>query len=332
VCGANASPNCGQQGFNDTGTGFGTIMSYHRPTVAKFASPSLSCKSARSGSLTAACGASDAQDDVRATNCVRHSVAAFRNSWVNNCPNAGDSDNDGIPDCIEAGSGRVNGARDNDVFSNALLFGAQQYRDFLSREADADGLNFWISAVNNGQFSRGQMIEQFFNSGEFQGTMAPVARLYFAYFLRIPDYPGLQFWISQYRGGTPLAVISQNFATSAEFGARYGSLSNAQFVAQVYQNVLGRLPDAPGLAFWVGQLDSGAMNRGAVMIGFSESAEYKGVIGNEVYVTMMYTGMLRRAPDAAGFSYWVSYLDGGNSGLALINGFLAGPEYRGRFL
>jgi hypothetical protein len=330
VCGAGASPSCGQQGFNNTGTGFGTIMAYHRPTIAKFASPALTCQ--RPGGLAAPCGAADAQDDVRATNCVRQSVAAFRASWVNNCPNAGDSDNDGIPDCIEANSGRVNGARDNDIFTSALLFGTQQYRDFLSREADADGLNFWMTSINAGYYTRPQMIEQFFGSAEFQGTIAPVARLYFAYFLRIPDYGGLQFWIQQYRAGMPLATISQNFATSAEFTGRYGSLSNAQFVTQVYQNVLGRAPDAGGLAFWLGQLNSGAMNRGAVMIGFSESPEYRGVIANEVYVTMMYSGMLRRAPDAGGFSFWVSYLDGGSSGLALINGFLASPEYRGRFL
>ncbi len=43
-------------------------------------------------------------------------------------------------------------------------------------------------------------------------------------------------------------------------------------------------------------------------------------------------GMLRRAPDASGFSHWVDYLDRRNTGLALIDGFLAAPEYRLRFL
>lgn len=331
VCGTGASAGCGQAGFNDTGTGFGTIMSYHRPTVAKFSSPALSCKSSRSGSLTAPCGVADAQDDVRASNCVRQSVAAFKSSWVGNC-NGADSDGDGIPDCIEANAGRVNGARDNDIFGNALLFSTQQYRDFLSREADADGLNFWMSALNNGTYSRGQMIENFFGSGEFQGTIAPVARLYFAYFLRIPDYAGLQYWIGQFRNGVPLGTISQSFATSAEFSSRYGPLNNTQFVTQVYQNVLGRAPDPQGLAYWVGQLNSGAMNRGAVMIGFSESPEYRALIGNEVYVTMIYSGMLKRSPDSGGFTYWVNQMDAGNPGLNLINGFLGSPEYRARFL
>jgi len=47
---------------------------------------------------------------------------------------------------------------------------------------------------------------------------------------------------------------------------------------------------------------------------------------------MVYTGMLRRSPDPQGFTYWVSQLDGGNPGLALINGFLGAAEYRARFL
>jgi hypothetical protein len=42
--------------------------------------------------------------------------------------------------------------------------------------------------------------------------------------------------------------------------------------------------------------------------------------------------MLRRAPDSGGFSFWVQYMDGGNSGLALLDGFLAAQEYRNRFV
>ena len=70
----------------------------------------------------------------------------------------------------------------------------------------------------------------------------------------------------------------------------------------------------------------------AAVLGFSESAEYRNLTANEIYVTMTYIGMLRRAPDAGGFSYWVNSLDGGTSGLALIDGVLSSTEYRARFL
>src|SRR5262249_19248442 len=64
VCGTGAS-GCNSAGSPDMGTGFGTIMAYARPTVAKFSSPSLTCQSTRSGALAAACGVADQQDDVR---------------------------------------------------------------------------------------------------------------------------------------------------------------------------------------------------------------------------------------------------------------------------
>ncbi len=242
----------------------------------------------------------------------------------------GDTDGDGVPDCVDVTEGLNPAAKDNDVFGNSRLFAMQQYRDFLSREGDAAGIHGWTDAIQTGT-SRAAVVESFFNSAEFQGVIAPVARLYFAYFLRIPDYGGLTFWINYYRAGNALAAVSQAFATSAEFTNRYGTLNNTQFVDLVYQNVLGRPADAGGKAFWLGQLNGG-MTRGAMMIGFSESAEYKAAIASEVYVTMMYVGMLRRAPDTGGFNFWVGYIDGGQSGQALINGFLAAPEYRNRFL
>ena len=42
--------------------------------------------------------------------------------------------------------------------------------------------------------------------------------------------------------------------------------------------------------------------------------------------------LLRRAPDAQGFSFWVNYMDQGNTARALIEGFLGSAEYRQRFL
>ncbi len=244
---------------------------------------------------------------------------------------ASDADNDSIPDEVELTEGTDPLFKDNDVFADARLFAKQQYRDFLRREGDQGGINYWTSSIGNG-VSRASVTAAFFNSSEFQAAIAPVARLYFAYFNRIPDKPGLDYWSYQYRAGTSLNSISQAFASSAEFVGTYGGLSNAAFVTLVYNNVLGRAPDAPGHAYWTSQLDGGFMTRGQVMVGFSESPEYQQSSYNRVFVTMTYYGMLRRMPDQAGFNYWVGQLNAGNSALNLINGFLAAPEYRARFL
>ena len=210
-------------------------------------------------------------------------------------------------------------------------FVKQQYRDFLNREAEPGGLQFWVDRIDSGAMTKAQVIDFFLHSEEFEGRIAPIVRLYFAYFLRIPDYEGLQFWINQYTNGTPLASISEAFAASLEFQLRYGSLSDGDFVTLVYRNVLSRDPDPEGYAYWLGQLSSGAQTRGQVMLGFSESVEYRGLSAHEVLVTMMYVGMLRRSPEQGGFDFWVWYLDSGNSELALIDGFLNSQEYANRF-
>jgi hypothetical protein len=210
-------------------------------------------------------------------------------------------------------------------------FVKQQYRDFLNREAEPGGLQYWVNMIDSGAMTGAQVIESFLWSEEFGVRIAPIVRLYFAYFLRIPDYAGLMFWINAYSSGWSLKAISDSFAGSEEFQQRYGSFSDEAFVDLVYQNVMGRASDPGGYAFWVGELNSGRRTRGQVMIGFSESVEYEAKSSNEVFVTMMYVGMLRRSPEEGGFSFWVNYLDSANSGLALIDGFLNSTEYANRF-
>lgn len=240
----------------------------------------------------------------------------------------GDSDGDGVSDCVEAAEGLNPAVKDNDVFASRRLFVMQAYRDFLAREGDAGGISFWA----DGQTSRGSIIQAFLESPEFAGVMAPVARLYFAYFLRAPDQSGLDFWVDFRLAGNPMDSISNYFAQSAEFAQAYGALDNEAFVDRVYRNVLGRAPDAQGLAFWRDQLDTNQRTRGQVMLAFSESPEYGALTANDIFVAMTYFGMLQRAPDAGGYAYWVDYMDRGNSGLALIDSFLGAPEYRNRFL
>lgn len=207
----------------------------------------------------------------------------------------------------------------------------QVSRDFLNREIDQAGLTYWSGRLSTASLTRAALVEQFLLSPEFSQNISPVARLYFAYFLRLPDYTGLMYWVNSYTQGTPLNDVSNAFATSTEFQQSYGTLSNAQFVQTVYQNVLGRQPDAGGLAYWTAELDAGRVARGQVMVGFSESVEYQQIQANPVYVTMVYIGLLRRAPDQSGYDYWVARMNQGNSGQELINQFLTSAEYANRF-
>jgi uncharacterized protein YkwD len=126
-------------------------------------------------------------------------------------------------------------------------------------------------------------------------AVPPVTRLYYAAFLRHPDAGGLTYWIRARQGGRSLQSIATSFASSTEFRSRYGSLSDAGFVDQVYRNVLGRAPDASGATFWEGRLAAGD-TRGEVLVGFSESAEHVRSTAAKVTVSWAFIQMLGRAP------------------------------------
>ena len=104
---------------------------------------------------------------------------------------------------------------------------------------------------------------------------ASVARLYLAELGRAPDAAGLWYWTSQLDSGTAtLADEASALANSSEFTARFGNLDDAGFVSALYQNALGRTADQAGLTAWSNALAAGD-SRGSVVIGFSESAEFK---------------------------------------------------------
>lgn len=105
-----------------------------------------------------------------------------------------------------------------------------------------------------------------------------VYRLYRAYFQREPDQSGFDYWYLQSVRGRSLASISETFARSSEFRRRYGNVDDRRFVELVYQNVLGRKPDAAGSSYWASRMDRGA-SRGSVMVSFSDSGEYRRVTG-----------------------------------------------------
>jgi len=205
----------------------------------------------------------------------------------------------------------------------------QQYLDFLGRDGDAGGIAYWTEQLNTSQQTRADCVNNFVFSAEFQEQVAPVSRLYLAYFLRLPDTGGITYWIDQKLNGMTLNEISNSFARVPEFSDRYGSLDDSGFVNLVYNNVLSRSPDSEGLTFWNGQMNGG-MTRGEVMTGFSESAENQQTTLAQIRVIAFYYGMLRRAPDQGGFDFWVAKLNDGEQPNELINGFISSSEYQGR--
>jgi hypothetical protein len=97
--------------------------------------------------------------------------------------------------------------------------------------------------------------------------------------------------------------------------------ANTAFVRGLYYSVLGRGADASGLAFWVGQLSTGATPL-TVAAGIWTSAEHRGEQVDSYYRTF-----LHRAADPAGRAFWVNQFLAGANEAAVTLGFATSPEY-----
>lgn len=108
-----------------------------------------------------------------------------------------------------------------------------------------------------------------------------VAEYYIAAFGRTPDLDGLNYWVGQYESNAmTLDQIRDTFTMDqsiAEVAARFpANASTEDFVTSIYVNVLGRQPDAGGLAYWVGRVDSDgedAIDRNELLTNMLDAAK-----------------------------------------------------------
>ncbi|MBK8320983.1 MAG: DUF4214 domain-containing protein [Betaproteobacteria bacterium] len=119
-------------------------------------------------------------------------------------------------------------------------------------------------------------------AGAPQADVTRLAELYVAFFNRVPDANGLEYWIDQMGTGQNLNQIADAFySAGVQYSSQTGfsaSMSNSDFIKVIYHNVLGRSgatapPDAD-VNYWVSQLVTGADTRGSLintMLGAAHS-------------------------------------------------------------
>ncbi|HXP09981.1 MAG TPA: DUF4214 domain-containing protein, partial [Acidobacteriaceae bacterium] len=205
--------------------------------------------------------------------------------------------------------------------------------------ADDDGLLYiedTVAGRDGTQILSGVTVMVFSNGkGLFDptGNAEDVARLYGAALNRAPDLAGLEAWTEALdEANVPLSQVATDFTTSPEFISHYGSLSNAHFINQLYENVLGRSADAEGALFWNSVLASGS-SRGTVLIGFAESEEYKAATSatagdnDTAEAYRLYQAAFNRTPDPVGLAYWSSTLATSASPTQVAESFINSAEF-----
>ncbi|SFV27018.1 protein of unknown function [Devosia crocina] len=94
-----------------------------------------------------------------------------------------------------------------------------------------------------------------------------------------------------------------------------GAGENAGMAYRLYQAAFDRMPDAEGLEYWIGRLDSGNTNLAAIADSFIHSPEFirtfgtEATVSNAEFVELLYQHTLDRGSDGPGYDYWVERLD-----------------------
>jgi len=84
-------------------------------------------------------------------------------------------------------------------------------------------------------------------------TTSQVQSLYVAYFGRPAEQAGLTYWTAQ--ANATVDQISAAFAQQTEYTSVYGSLSRAQTIDTLYQNLFGRSAQSNELNYWLNSAD-----------------------------------------------------------------------------
>jgi hypothetical protein len=232
-------------------------------------------------------------------------------------------------------------------------FVRQHYLDFLGREPDESGFNFWsdqiLECAGDAACVERRTVNvsaAYFLSVEFQQTGGLVDRLYKASFGRSPRYAefmpdtaaiargvvvGRTGWEGQ------LAANKETFVAGwldrAAFHAAFDDLSNDAYVATLLSNTGASF--APGdRDSLVSGLNAGTLSRGQALQQIANNENFARGRFNEAFVMMEYFGYLRRDPDAGGFAFWLNKLSEFNGNFEraeMVKAFIDSGEYRARF-
>jgi hypothetical protein len=232
-------------------------------------------------------------------------------------------------------------------------FVRQHYLDFLGREPDEAGFNFWSDQILEcgGDVACTErrtvnVSAAYFLSIEFQRTGGLVDRLYRASYRRNPRYAefmpdrdvitrdvvvGRSGWERQLAANEKAFV--DNWVTRPDFEAAYSGLSNVEYVDHLLANTGVRFAPTERDSL-VSSLSGGALSRADVLQQIAANDNFAKARFNEAFVLMEYFGYLRRDPDAEGYRYWLGKLnqfDGNFERAEMVKAFISSGEYRGRF-
>jgi len=260
------------------------------------------------------------------------------------------------------------GSTGTNPIGNSGFFVRQHYIDFLNREPDTAGFNFWVNEIASCganadciDVKRVNVSAAFFLSIEFQETGYLVYRTYKSAFGNLFEAPvpvrlneflrdtqeigrGVQVnvgnWAQQLEANKQAFALA--FVQRPGFLVAYpNSMTATAFVSQLNTRAGGVL-SASEQANLINSLapPSDAAKRAQVLRAVAEDPDLKAAEFNKAFVLMQYFGYLRRNPNEApdsnfnGFNFWLGKLNQFNGNFInaeMVKAFITSIEYRQRF-
>jgi hypothetical protein len=246
------------------------------------------------------------------------------------------------------------------------FFVRQHYVDFLSREPDPSGLQFWTNEIelcgSNAacrEVKRINVSAAFFLSTEFQktgflayrtrksafgnlsGKPVPITRAELSQDVQVLGngvIVGALNWEQKLEQNTQTYFDQVTAASS--FNTRYPqSMTAAQYVDALNQNAGGVLSPAERDALVV-EVTNSTKTRAQALRRVAEDPDLVTAEFNRAFVLMQYFGYLRRDPDSApdtnftGWQFWLNKLEqfhGNFVNAEMVKAFIISAEYRTRF-
>jgi hypothetical protein len=218
----------------------------------------------------------------------------------------------------------------------------QHYVDFLSREPDVSGFDYWTEHIDQCGNDPACLLARrigtsaaFLIETEFQQSGYFVYRLYNSSFTRRPTYSEFTVDRKKVIGGPQLnaskAALVSAFVQRDQFKAVYpDALSNLDFVNKLFDSA-GLIPFTAERQAALDALNTGA-SRATVLRGVADNPALMQREYNPAFVQMQYFGYLRRTEDQRGFQFWLDVLNHQpNDYRSMVCAFITSEEYQRRF-
>jgi len=206
------------------------------------------------------------------------------------------------------------------VDDDPRFFVSHHYRDFLGREPDRQGLEYWVNELSqcgpNSECIHSHRLAisaAFFVTAEFQETGSFLYGLYKAALGRRPSFA--EFIADRRQIASELSSTKQELALAfverSEFSQMYPSRMNAEQFTDAMLTTVSQHSEVDltsERSALIRLYDGTPAGRGAIVRRIVENPAFKQAEYNRAFVLMQYFGYLRRDPDAGGYEFWINVL------------------------